>query len=62
LPAATPRASLVCTEAGYWAVRRISVAQHPWASRVGTAVGVDELDAALATMQRLIAVLEADGG
>jgi hypothetical protein len=35
---------------------------RPASSRVGNAVGVDELDAALATMQRLIAVLDADGG
>ena len=51
---------LACTEAGYWAVRRISLAQHPWAARVGAAVGTDELRAALGTMQRLIDVLEAD--
>ena len=49
---------LACTEAGYWAVRQISLAQHPWAERVGGAVGADELRAALATMNRLIAVLE----
>lgn len=51
---------LACTEAGYWAVRQISVAQHPWADRIGDAVGVDELGAALPVMQRLIAVLEED--
>lgn len=51
---------LACTEAGYWAVRRISLAQHPWADRVGTAVGAEELRDALATMQRLIAVLESE--
>lgn len=50
---------LACTEAGYWAVRRITLAQHPWADRVGGAVGAEELHAALATMNRLIAVLEA---
>lgn len=49
---------LACTEAGYWAVRRISVAQHPWADRIGHTVGVEELHAALAVMQRLIHVLE----
>ncbi len=52
---------LACTEAGYWAVRRISLAQHPWAERVGGAVGAEELRGALATMQQLIAVLERDG-
>ena len=51
---------LACTEAGYWAVRRISVAQHPWADRVGDSVGAAELRAALAVMQRLIGALEAD--
>jgi DNA-binding MarR family transcriptional regulator len=51
---------LACTEAGYWAVRRISLAQHPWAERIGEAVGADQLQAALETMRRLIDVLEAD--
>ncbi|WP_320670944.1 MarR family winged helix-turn-helix transcriptional regulator [Patulibacter defluvii] len=51
---------LACTEAGYWAIRRISLAQHPWAARIGAAVGADELRAAVATMERLVAVLEAD--
>ena len=56
------RAKLVaCTEAGYWAVRRISLAQQPWANRVGGAVGADDLRAGLATMERLIAVLEGEG-
>lgn len=27
---------LACTESGYWAIRRISVAQHPWAERLGS--------------------------
>ena len=55
------RSKLVaCTEAGYWAVRRISLAQQPWANRVGGAVGADDLRAALATMERLIAVLEGE--
>jgi DNA-binding MarR family transcriptional regulator len=53
---------LACTEAGYWAVRRISVVQHPWADRVGEAVGTDELRSALAVMQRLVDVLETDVG
>lgn len=51
---------LACTEAGYWAIRRISLAQHPWADRVGQAVGTDDLQRALAVMQRLVDVLEAD--
>jgi DNA-binding MarR family transcriptional regulator len=57
------RAKLVaCTDAGYWAVRRITLAQHPWANRVGAAVGAGDLRAAQATMQRLISVLEATTG
>jgi DNA-binding MarR family transcriptional regulator len=53
---------LACTEAGYWAVRRISLAQHPWAERIAAQIGEDRLRATLATMQELVAVLEADGG
>lgn len=51
---------LACTEAGYWAIRRISLVQQPFADRVGGAVGPDRLKGALATMQALVAVLEAD--
>jgi DNA-binding MarR family transcriptional regulator len=51
---------LACTEAGYWAIRQISLAQHPWANRIGQRVGSDELRAALATMHRLLAALEAE--
>jgi DNA-binding MarR family transcriptional regulator len=51
---------LACSEAGYWATRQISLVQHPWANRVGAEVGGDDLRDALATMQRLVAALEAD--
>jgi len=51
---------LACTEAGYWAIRRISLVQQPFADRVGGAVGADRLRTALGTMQSLVAVLEAD--
>jgi DNA-binding MarR family transcriptional regulator len=51
---------LACTEAGYWAIRRISLVQQPFADRVGTEVGSDRLRTALAAMQSLVAVLEAD--
>ena len=51
---------LACTEAGYWAIRRISIAQHPWAARIGAELGADELRTALATMQTLVATLEAE--
>jgi DNA-binding MarR family transcriptional regulator len=55
------RAKLLrCTEAGYWAVRRITLVQHPWAERVGAQVGAQALEQALATMRRLTAVLERD--
>ena len=57
------RAKLLApTATGHDAVRRIATVQHPWAARVGAAVGADALRDALATLQRLIAVLEeADG-
>ena len=51
---------LACTEAGYWAIRRIALAQHPWANRIGAEVGAEELRAALSTMNRLVAALEGD--
>jgi DNA-binding MarR family transcriptional regulator len=51
---------LACTEAGYWAIRRISMAQHPWSGRIGTEVGAADLRAALATTQRLVELLEKD--
>jgi DNA-binding MarR family transcriptional regulator len=51
---------LACSEAGYWAIRQISLAQHPWANRVGAEVEAEELRAALATMQRLVAILDAN--
>ena len=53
---------LACTEAGYWAIRQISVVTHPWSDRIGAQVGAAELRQALATMQRLVEVLESDGG
>lgn len=51
---------LAVTEAGYWAIRRITVAQHPWAARIGEEFGADDLRDMLANMHRLIAVLERD--
>jgi DNA-binding MarR family transcriptional regulator len=51
---------LACTEAGYWAIRRIALAQHPWANRIGAELGTDQLRNTLATIQRLVAALEAD--
>ena len=49
---------LACTEAGYWAIRRISVVTHPWSDRIAGDIAADDLRTALATMRRLIAVLE----
>jgi DNA-binding MarR family transcriptional regulator len=51
---------LACTQAGHWAIRRITVEQRPWADRIGAEVGADNLRKALTTMQALVAVLEAD--
>lgn len=51
---------MACTEAGYWAVRQISVQQHPWAARIGVEVGETALREALATSERLSRVLAAD--
>ena len=51
---------LACSESGYWAIRQITVVQHPWADDIGAAIGVDELRTTLATMRRLVDVLEAD--
>ncbi len=49
---------LACTEAGYWAIRRISLAVVPWGNGIGAEIGADPLRDALATMHRLVAVLE----
>jgi DNA-binding MarR family transcriptional regulator len=49
---------LACTEAGYWAVRQVTLVQHPWSNRIGAEIGTDDLRGALATMQLLIAALE----
>lgn len=51
---------LACTEAGYWAIRQISMAQHPWVNRIAGEVGAGELRHAVATMRHLIAIIEAD--
>jgi DNA-binding MarR family transcriptional regulator len=51
---------LACTEAGYWAIRRIGLVQRPFAERIGAEVGAEELRAALKAMRHLVDVLEAD--
>jgi DNA-binding MarR family transcriptional regulator len=50
---------LACSEAGYWAIRQISLVAHPWGNRIGGQVGVDELRNTLTTMRQLIAIIEA---
>jgi DNA-binding MarR family transcriptional regulator len=50
---------LACTEAGYWAIRRVAVAAHPWGNRIGAEVGAEPLRSALETMRHLVGVLEA---
>jgi DNA-binding MarR family transcriptional regulator len=51
---------LACTEAGHWAIRRISLVQRPWADRIGAELDADELRSALKSVQDLVAALEAD--
>ncbi len=51
---------LACTEAGYWAIRQIGLAQAPWVERIGAHVGAEELHRTHATMQRLVEAIEAD--
>ncbi|TDD13342.1 MarR family transcriptional regulator [Kribbella turkmenica] len=49
---------LACTEAGYWAIRQISIAQHPFAEKLSANVGLDDLRTTLATLRTLITRLE----
>jgi len=49
---------LACTEAGYWAVRQISVAQIPWANTLSADLPLKDLRTTLTTMQSLITKLE----
>ena len=48
---------LACTEAGYWAIRRISLVTRPWADEVGQQMGEDDLRQALETMRRLLTTI-----
>ena len=48
---------LACTEAGYWAIRRIALVARPWADEIGGQIGEAELRQALETMRRLLAVI-----
>jgi DNA-binding MarR family transcriptional regulator len=51
---------LACTEAGYWAIRRISLVVRPWADRIGAELGAADLSRALATLRDLVAAVESD--
>jgi DNA-binding MarR family transcriptional regulator len=51
---------LACTEAGFWAIRRIGLVQRPFADRIGAEVGADRLRATLITMRQLVDLLEAE--
>jgi DNA-binding MarR family transcriptional regulator len=51
---------MACTEAGYWAIRQITLVQRPWADRIGAEIGAAELRETLATMRRMVATLEAE--
>jgi DNA-binding MarR family transcriptional regulator len=50
---------LACTQAGYWAIRQIALAQRPWADEIGAQIGATELRESVATIQRIIATLDA---
>lgn len=52
---------LACTQAGYAAVDRIALVQHPWADRIAESIGEQQLDDALVALRQLIERLEADG-
>lgn len=49
---------LACTQAGHWAIRKITLTQRPWADKVGAEIGVTELQQTLATIRRFVATLE----
>jgi DNA-binding MarR family transcriptional regulator len=59
-PVDTRTRLLACTEAGYWAVRRIAVVTHPWADAVAGEVGRERLEAALEVMRELVDLIEGD--
>lgn len=51
---------LACTQAGYWAIRRIALVQRPWADHIGAKIGATELQETLTTIRRIVATLEAE--
>jgi DNA-binding MarR family transcriptional regulator len=51
---------LEATDAGLAAVRAIHAPQVAWADRIAASVGAEDLEHALATVERLLAALDAD--
>lgn len=51
---------LACTQAGYWAIRQITLVQRPWADQIGARIGATELRETLTTIRRIVAALEDD--
>jgi len=49
---------LVRTEAGNYALRRISFLQHPWTDSLGHQVGQDRLQTTLRVLQQLVGLVE----
>jgi DNA-binding MarR family transcriptional regulator len=49
---------LTTTEAGYWAIRQISLVQHPWADELAGQLDLGDLTTTLETMRQIIEVLE----
>jgi DNA-binding MarR family transcriptional regulator len=51
---------LACTQAGYWAIRQITLVQRPWADQIGAKIGANELQETLTTIRQIVATLEAE--
>lgn len=55
------RAKLLArTEAGNYALRRISLVQHPWTDRLGRQLGTERLDEAVDVLQQLAELIDRD--
>ena len=51
---------LACTQAGYWAIRQITLVQRPWADQIAAKIGATRLQETLTTIRRIVATLEAE--
>jgi hypothetical protein len=51
---------LARTEAGNYALRRISLVQHPWTDRLGRQLGTERLDEAVDVLQQLAELIDRD--